>query len=265
MDNEILTFAIDLAKETGALLREYFEVDGVPGRLKEDQTLVTRADLEADELIRKAIQKKYPQDGILSEEGDTSYPKGHSHVWVVDPLDGTTNFSLGLHYWGVSLARFEGGHPHTAAVYFPIVDELYAAQRGGGLELNGEKHRIPNPKQNNPKSFFAHCSRTYNCYQVNLPYKSRSLGAAAYHLCTVAKGSAIIALETTPKIWDIAGAWLVVQEAGGCISTLKGGKPFPALSGIDYQDKPFTTLATASPTLLKRAQKGLIPKVSYKP
>lgn len=256
----MLTFAVDVAKETGSLLRDYFEVDGVPVRLKADRSLVTKADLEADALIRKAIQKKYPQDGILSEEGDTFYPDGHPHVWVVDPLDGTTNFSLGLHYWGVSIARLEKGHPQSAVLYFPIIDECYVAQRGEGLELNGKKYHVPDPQRQTSRSFFAHCSRTPKRYQVNIPYKTRSLGAAAYHLCAVAKGSAIIALETTPKIWDIAGAWLVVQEAGGSITTLEGGNPFPLHPGVEYRNKPFVTLAAATPSLLEQAQQGLIRK-----
>ncbi len=261
----MLTFVTDLAKETGALLTNYFEMDGLPGRLKADHSLVTKADLEADKLIRKAIQKKYPLDGILSEEGDTFYPDGHPHVWVVDPLDGTTNFSLGLHYWGVSIARFEEGHPQSAVLYFPIIDECYVAQRGEGLELNGNQCHVPDPQHHAPTSFFAHCSRTPKQYQINIPYKTRSLGAAAYHLCAVAKGSAIIALETTPKIWDIAGAWLVVQEAGGSITTLEGGNPFPAHPGLEYGDKPFVTLAAATPSHLAQAQKGLIRKEVTRP
>ncbi|MFO7943246.1 MAG: inositol monophosphatase family protein [Anaerolineales bacterium] len=260
MNNEITSFAVQVANETGNLLQDFFQLNGVKSSLKADHSLVTQADLEADKLIRKAIRESYPQDGILSEEQNTSYPSGHSCVWVVDPLDGTTNFSLGLHYWGVSIARFRDGHPQTAVVYFPVVDELYAAQRGEGLLLNGVKHFIPEAQKYKSQSFFAHCSRTFQRYQVNIPYKTRSLGAAAYHICAVAKGSAILALETTPKLWDIAGAWLVVKEGGGSITTLKGGKPFPAIPGVEYQNKPFVTLAAANPSLLKKAQQGLIPK-----
>jgi myo-inositol-1(or 4)-monophosphatase len=80
----------------------------------------------------------------------------------------------------------------------------------------------------------------------------------------VAKGSAILALETTPKLWDIAGAWLVVQEAGGSITTLEGGNPFPVRPGVEYQNKPFVTLAAATPTLLEQAQKGLIRKGPFR-
>jgi len=72
----------------------------------------------------------------------------------------------------------------------------------------------------------------------------------------------VIALETTPKLWDIAGAWLVVKEAGGEITTLSGGNPFPAHPGADYQDQPFTTLAAANPSLLEQAKHGLIPKAT---
>jgi len=261
--DDTLQFSINIAKQAGQLLRKYFRVDGVEAELKPDQSPVTQADLEADEYIQNAIRRKYPRDGILSEETCTAYPEDSAHVWVVDPLDGTTNFTLGLHYWGVSIARFQEGTPHTAVVYFPIVDELFAAQRGKGATLNGTPHQVPPPEENSPSSFFAHCSRTCHRYQVTIPYKRRSLGAAAYHLCTVAKGSAIIALETTPKIWDIAGAWLVVEECGGSITTLEGGQPFPAQPGLEYNDQPFTTLAAANTTLLDQAEEGLIPKTTF--
>ena len=263
MKNDTLSFTVDLAREAGALLKEYFRVDGVASSIKPDRSLVTRADIEADELIRSAIHKGYPDDGILSEEESTYFPEGFKNVWVIDPLDGTTNYSLGLHYWGVSIARFRDGQPQFSVVYFPIMDEMFAAQRGQGATLNGEKHTVPDPQENAPASFFAHCSRTCKRYHVEIPYKRRSLGAAAYHICTVAKGSAIISLEVTPKLWDIAGAWLVVEEAGGSITTLAGGEPFPALTGVDYQYQPYTTLAAANPDLLDQAQKGLIPRTEF--
>lgn len=262
MTEDTLAFSINLARETGELLKDYFKVNGVFVELKSDHSLVTKADLDADQMIRDAIHSQYPQDGILTEETATHYPEDFTHVWVIDPLDGTTNFSLGLHYWGVSIARFKEGHPQTAAVYFPIMDELYVAQKGEGMWLNGDPYRVPNPDNNSPGPFFAHCSRTCQRYHVQIPYKRRSLGAAAYHLCTVAKGSAILALETTPKLWDIAGAWLVIQESGGVVTTLEGAEPFPVVPGADYQHRPFTTLAAATPSLLEEAQENLIPKTT---
>ena len=258
MTNSILTFTTNLAKETGALLKEYFQRQGLDARLKSDNSLVTEADLAADRLIRRAIQKEYPNDGILSEEKVTAYPNGYTQVWVIDPLDGTTNFSLGLHYWGVSIARLHNGRPETAAVYFPLVDELYTAQEGQGAFLNGEPLHTKDASLNNPNSFFACCSRTYKYYQVNLPYKTRTLGSAVYHFCAVAKGAAIVAFEATPRLWDLAGGWLIVREAGGVIQALDEKAPFPAQEGYEYEKRGFSTLAAANPQLMKEAQEKLI-------
>ncbi|MEA2008094.1 MAG: inositol monophosphatase family protein [Chloroflexota bacterium] len=260
MPNSILTFTTALAKEAGALLKEYFPRQGLDSHLKSDNSLVTEADLAADRLIRQAIQKEYPNDGILSEEKGTVYPNGYTQVWVIDPLDGTTNFSLGLHYWGVSIARLRNGRPETAAVYFPLVDELYTAQEGQGAFLNGEPLHIRGASLNNPNSFFACCSRTYKNYRGNLPYKTRTLGSAVYHLCAVAKGAAIVAFEATPRLWDLAGGWLIVREAGGVIQTLDEKAPFPAQEGYEYEKRGFPTLAAATPQLMKESQDQLTPK-----
>lgn len=259
MNHSPLTFTSNLTKKAGALLKEYFHHQDLVSGLKSDNSLVTEADLAADRLIRQTIQREYPNDGILSEEEGTTFPDGYTHVWVIDPLDGTTNFSLGLHYWGVSIARLHNGIPELAAVYFPIVDELFTAQQERGAFLNGELLVIKDPLINSPNSFFACCSRTYKHYQVNLPYKTRTLGAAVYHLCTVAKSAAIIAFEATPKLWDIAGGWLIVQEAGGSVQTLTGEAPFPAQTGSDYKNKAFPTLAAATQKLARLAWERIVP------
>jgi myo-inositol-1(or 4)-monophosphatase len=211
-------------------------------------------------MIRERLGQHFPEDGILSEENSTIYPGGHEYVWVIDPLDGTTNFASGLHYWGVSLARFKNGFPHSAGVYFPILDEVYYAEKNRGALLNQQPLKVKNPTETSPNSFFACCSRTYKQYQVKIPYKSRTLGAAAYHLCAVADSTALIAFESTPKIWDIAGAWLVNEEAGGFISSHDRISPFPAQPDFDYQDQPIPTLAAANHELAESAHKNIILK-----
>ena len=94
-------------------------------------------------------------------------------------------------------------------------------------------------------------------YKVNLPYKKRSLGAAAYHLCLVSKNTAILAFESKPKIWDYAGSWLIVTEAGGVIESLGEKSPFPAQTGADYQDISFSIAAAASDEILAEAKKNI--------
>jgi len=257
----LLQFASDLAHQTGQLLLEYYDQDGSQVSLKADQTVVTEADLAADQLIATAIRAAYPDDLLISEEKGTSLPAGASGpTWVVDPLDGTTNFSLGLHHWGVSIARLENGLPEIAALYFPLLDELYTAQINGGAFLNGEPIRVKPPDPDQPVAFFVCCGRTHRHYSVSVPYKPRILGSAAYSFCAVARGAAVLGFETTPKLWDLAAAWLLLQEAGGAVETYAGSPPFPLNNSLDYSQKPYPTLFAATPELLTRGRSWIKPK-----
>jgi myo-inositol-1(or 4)-monophosphatase len=257
-----LEFAKDLAKRTGKQLQRYFQPLGVPTEVKADNSALTEADLAADRMISDAIGDRYPQDGILTEEAGTVYPAGKTHVWIIDPLDGTTNFSLGLHYWGVSIARLTDGVPDLGALYFPLVDELLTAQRGQGAYLNGHPIEVKPPDKDKPFSFFACCSRTIRRYHIDIRYKARVLGSAAYNLSTVARGSAVIGFETSTKIWDVAAAWLLIEEAGGVIQAFDGGSPFHLGPGVDYGGKKIPVLAAATPDLIVYARENLTLKDS---
>ena len=254
-----LELAKDTAERTGKLLQRYFQAGNQPGTLKADQTLVTEADRAADQFIQDRIFQEYPSDQILSEEGSTFFPDGR-HVWVIDPLDGTVNFSKGMNHWGISIAHLKNGLPQTAVVFFPETSELFSAEKGGGAELNGRRLMLTDDKDNDLFQIFVHCSRMSQRYRVNLPYKTRSLGSAAYHLCLVSNNTATLAFESTPKIWDIAGAWLIVSEAGGVITSLGNNQPFPAKSGVDYQNVSFPTLAAESDDILADAREKIIRK-----
>jgi myo-inositol-1(or 4)-monophosphatase len=245
-----LNFAAQLARETGDLLCQYYQHTGIQATLKSDRTVVTEADLAADQLLRTRITETYPDDGILSEEAGTVYPKGKSVVWIIDPLDGTTNFSLGLHYWGISIARLVDGYPDLGVLYFPLMDELFTASKGGGAFLNGSRLEVKPINPGQPTSFFSCCSRAYRYYDVNIRYKIRILGSAAYGLATVARGSAILAFEVTPKIWDFSASWLITREAGGLIAPLDGDDPYPLVPDVDYGSKSFPLLTAATPELL---------------
>jgi myo-inositol-1(or 4)-monophosphatase len=261
---EPLAFAIQLAQQVGDLLLGYFQSSELQAELKSDLSVVTQADLEADRVIKAAIRCRYPDDFLLSEEkqpGESGLEfSAERAVWIVDPLDGTTNFSLGLHYWGVLLARLVSGWPELAVMYFPVVHELYHAQRGKGAYLNHKPLRVKPPEAGCPLSFFACCSRTFRRYQVSVPYKARILGSAAYTLCTVARSTAILGFEATAKIWDLAAPWLLVGEAGGVIETLDGSQPFPLLAENDYTIQSFPVLASANAEIAGRAHQQIIAK-----
>jgi myo-inositol-1(or 4)-monophosphatase len=261
-----LTFAVQLARQAGELILPYYRKAGLHLSLKADKSVVTEADLAADHWIAGEIKKAYPDDILLSEELSTTSPTntGGNHIWIIDPIDGTTNFSLGLHIWGVLIAHLVGGWPEDAVLYFPVIDELYTARRGEGAFFNGAPLQVRPPDPNRPSAFFSCCSRTYRRYHVSIPYKARILGSSAYSFCAVARGAAIVSFETTTKIWDIAGAWLLVREAGGEIETYDGSQPFPIKPAFDYAKQSFPTLAAATPELLLKSRQQIQPKENKK-
>lgn len=254
---------IDLAKRAGEYLtRCYYSSDFTYG-YKPDHSIVTQADLEADRLIKSYLEAHFPEDLILSEELSPRLSIAEAEpardIWVIDPLDGTTNFSLGLPFWGISIARVRDGWPSLAVLYYPILDELYTAELGVGASFNEKPLQIQTIAGDR-QTFFSCCSRTYRNYQVDIPYKARILGSASYTFCAVARGMAAIGFEAAPKIWDLAGAWLVLAESGGRISTIQGGSPFPIAFGEDYSTRIFPVLAAQTAERLEWARGRLRPR-----
>ena len=147
--DDLSEFTIDLAIRTGDILHKYFNQAGIQASLKPDHTFVTEADLAADQLITNEIHKYFPEHEIISEESSFQVKNLQSIVWIIDPSDGTTNFSLGLPIWGVSIACLLNGYPEIGVAYFPIIKELYSARHGSGAYLN--RYRIttkaPDPTQ----------------------------------------------------------------------------------------------------------------------
>jgi myo-inositol-1(or 4)-monophosphatase len=255
-----LQFATELARQAGELIMSYFSLSGSQTDLKQDRTVVTEADFEADRFIAEKIRERYPGEALVSEEIQPVLNGAGKAVWIVDPLDGTTNFSLGLQLWGISIAHLVEGQPSTGVLFFPALDELYTAETGAGARLNGEPIQARPPVPGQPAAFFSCCSRTHRRYEVNVRYKTRILGSAAYTFCSVARGMAILGFEATPKIWDISAGWLLVQEAGGIVETLDGSLPFPPISGFDYRTQNYPTIAAANQDLLAQAREQIRPR-----
>jgi myo-inositol-1(or 4)-monophosphatase len=258
--DETLSFAKQLARQTGQLLLSYYNRDGLIADLKSDRSLVTQADLAADRSVAVLLQQTFPNDGVISEELQTISPEDIARVWVIDPLDGTTNFSLGIPFWGVSIALLVRGRPDTAALYFPVLDEMYCAKNGEGAFYNGVQLHLDPSLQKRPGTVFACCSRTHRRYDVSIPYKPRIFGSAAYSFCILARGIALLAFEAAPKIWDIAGAWLVVSEAGGVIRPLYDTVPFPISPLTDYGERSYPILGAITEESYTRAANQILPK-----
>lgn len=261
MDSPV-AFAEKLAVKTGKHLLGYFSPEGTDTTVKEDYSVVTEADLSADKIIAASIHDSYPGESLISEELQPSIGDPGGPIWVVDPLDGTTNFSLGMPIWGVSIARLIDGWPSIGAVYFPVLDELFSAQKGSGAFLNGEKISTKPPIPGQPNSFFSCCTRTHRYYDISIQYKTRILGSACYSFCAVARGMAVVGFESTPKIWDLAASWLIVEEAGGTIEAINGSQPFPVGKNLDFRKISYPILSGADSELVSKARGQIKPKSS---
>jgi len=258
---ETLDFISDLARHTGEMLIDHFCKADFDETLKIDNSIVTEADLAADRMLQGAIRKEFPNEYILSEEVHSVTPDElNEPIWIIDPIDGTTNFSLGLHIWGVIITKLSEGWPVLTAMYFPMLKELYTAQISEGAYLNNSKIYVKEPDPKKGTALFACCSRTHRDYHVTVPYKVRILGSAAYNLSNIARGTAAVAFEANTKIWDIAGAWLLIREAGGTIDSYDGPLPFPFRAGIEYQNQNFPTIAGANRQLLDLTRNQIKPK-----
>jgi len=257
--NDFLVSVLDFAKTTtekvgSQLLKDFGQVQASQ---KDDGTLVTQSDRWADETIREAIATQFPSHGILSEEAEHKFPDTE-WCWIIDPLDGTTNFTRGIPIWGISLGLLYQGTPVFGYVHFPPINQTFHGFWDSESAITGlEKGAFMNgrPIQSSTDSpsnnhFFNLCSRSTSVMQQPFPCKIRMLGVASYNFLTVAAGTVLGGVEATPKIWDIAGAWVIVQAAGGAWVALDSQPIFPLKVGQDYGKRSLPTLVVSHPELV---------------
>lgn len=198
--------------------------------------LVTRLDLESQEILAAELQRHFPGEPILAEEGAVSRSPPAGSLWLVDPLDGTTNFVHGIPLFAVSVARVCSGQLDCGVVYVPRLGELYWGARGGGAFRNEERLRV-SPRRTLDEALlatgFPYDIRSHA--RTNLPEWShlatrcrglRRCGAAAIDLAWVAAGRFDGFWEYRLGPWDLAAGALLVREAGGCLSAPDGGESF---------------------------------------
>ena len=229
----MLNFAISVARDAGRLLR-----DRVGTRIDIDHkgsiNLVTDVDLASEKLIREAIATYYPRHEILAEEGGLS-ESGSEYRWIVDPLDGTTNYAHGYPIFCVSIALECRGEVVIGVVYDPMRDELFAAERGNGATLNNRSIRVSQTAelmQGLLSTGFPYNIKTSQLTNLdhwsNFAMNAQALrrdGAAALDLCYVASGRFDGFWELNLSAWDTAAGVLIVTEAGGQVTNFNGG-PF---------------------------------------
>ena len=223
--------------------RQLKDFGNISASNKSDGSLITSCDLWSDRTIVDGLSSIAPNEGVLSEEGGKVVPDTNAY-WVVDPLDGTTNFAAGIPYWSISVARFVGGRPQSSFLIIPTLKKKFVSIRGEGVWLNNKKIEV---KKNNLKSeCVSLCSRSIKILQKNpdakFPGKIRLLGVSSLNLTSVAMGQTFGAIESTPKIWDIAAAWLLLEELNCPIEWLEMN-PLNLVSGKDLSEVNFPLIA----------------------
>lgn len=232
----LLNVAVMAAHRGGdTLIRSLPKLDKLKVEQKGRNDYVSEADRNAERAVISTIQKHYPDHAIIAEE---SGEQGESeYTWIIDPLDGTTNFLHGFPVFAVSVGlRFQGRMEH-GAVYDPLRQELFTASRGQGAQLDGRKIRVTGGTLLERALLgtgfpFRDSNMAIEPYMQMLEKAIRNTagirrgGAAALDLCYVAAGRLDAFWETGLSIWDLAAGSLIIREAGGLISGLDGSEGF---------------------------------------
>jgi myo-inositol-1(or 4)-monophosphatase len=253
----MLQVATAAALKAGTVLQERYEE---PHQIHHKGTidLVTEADLSSEKVILHVLQQNQPGIKILSEESFASYDTLPTEpVWIIDPLDGTTNFAHNFPWFAVSIALYDRGESHVGVIYNPMQQELFCATRAGGAWLNDQRIKVsevfslqnalvatgfPYDIQERSDAVLAMLKAVLTRAQgVRRP------GAAALDLAYLACGRLDAFWEVGLKPWDTAAGYLLVEEAGGTLSNFTGS-PF----------SPFTSELLASNTLLHKDLTALL-------
>jgi len=235
----IVTIGVRAARRAGNLIANAVEqVDRLEITHKANNDFVTEVDRQAEESIIGTIQEAYPNHGILGEEGGEIAGKkdGVDYQWIIDPLDGTTNFLHGFPQFAVSIGvRYKGRLEH-AVIYDPMRQELFTATRGSGAQLNDRRLRVTQRKglegallgTGFPFKQQQHLDAYMATFKALFPMTAgiRRPGSAALDLAYVAAGRLDGFWEIGLSPWDMAAGVLLVQEAGGLVSDFGGGDDF---------------------------------------
>jgi myo-inositol-1(or 4)-monophosphatase len=231
-----LQVAITAAKQSGEIFNKYFgKAENVRRKDGNKFNLVSSADIKIERLINKIITGKFPSHQILGEESGWGKQKENSYKWIVDPIDGTTNFIQGVPLCATSIALWDKSGPLVAVVHDPLRKKLYQAVRGQGAEINGKKIQVSKIKKLGDTFGGFGWNEAYDPSVLNATRlsskiitsarKARVLGSTVLQLAYVAEGIFDFYIVNAIKAWDFAASSLLITEAGGKVTDWQGKNP----------------------------------------
>ena len=226
--DDLLEFALDLAAESEAAIMRVFRACSVD--LKPDGSEVTDADRHAEEVMRERISRRLPSHRILGEEFGGPQEPTNDPVWILDPIDGTASFALGLPIFGTLIGYAEGGEPQLGVMHFPAMHETIYAVKGSGCwwKLRGhDPKKIVAAKTSRLSDAYVSACSTRSCHKfaalIRESNRFRFISDCVQH-ALVAQGRVDAAIDTIMNPWDICAIVPCVEEAGGVTSDIQGGR-----------------------------------------
>ena len=202
-------------KASRALISDFGEIEKLQVSIKGPTDFVSNADLKAEKIIIEELKKARPYYSIISEEDGSENNKDKDHTWIIDPIDGTTNFLHGVPHFAISIALKYGNEIISGLIYDPIKDEMFYAEKDSGAFFNNQRIRVSKKKELN-SCLFATGGVAKN--EVDLPL--RKSGSAALDIAYVAAGRYDGYFQNDLNLWDIAAGIILVKEAGGMINEI---------------------------------------------
>lgn len=239
----LLNIMVQAATKAGrSLTRDFGEIENLQVSVKGPGDFVSAADRKAEEIIHESLLKSRPDWGFLMEESGEIKGTDPLHRWIVDPLDGTTNFLHSLPFFAVSIGLEREGKIVAGVVYNPITEELFTAEKGGGAFMNDRRMRVAARRKLADSvlcTAIPHIgSQKLGRYLEEAKASSahaaavRGLGSAALSLSYVAAGRLDAYWEHSLQPWDMAAGLILVREAGGFLSDISGGERMMETGGV---------------------------------
>tara|TARA_B100000579_G_scaffold94491_1_gene74722 strand:- start:221 stop:973 length:753 start_codon:yes stop_codon:yes gene_type:complete len=206
-------------KASKSLIRDFGELEKLQVSSKGPSDFVTNADIKAEKIIIEELIKSKRNYSIISEESKNEFENNNDKVWIIDPIDGTTNFLHGVPHFSISIALKSKNEIVAGLVYDPIKDEMYYAEKNNGAYLNNQRIRVSN-KKNLDSCLFAIGGSSIEEIKFKNNITIRRSGSAALDMAYVAAGKFDGCFQKNIKIWDIAAGLILVKEAGGIINNI---------------------------------------------